>query len=255
MPRPFRRRWYQFSLRTLLASTLVFGAVLGWIAIKFENARRQRATLAAIERLGGKIEYVFRDPPSIWKCAFIDDEVASEVSGIQLPPRRNETIECLKLCTKLKHLRALNLGRTDLEAADIADVKRLPDLATLAVFSTPVGDDVLGLAGELPKLAVQQLVNASVSDAGLRKLAKAKNLVMLVIIGSPEVGDDGLAGLAALQNLDTLTLERTSVTDAGLVHLEKLRNLRNLNLSKTAVSMAGIDRLQRALPKCKIVGP
>lgn len=250
-----RRRRCQFSLRTLLASTLVLGALLGWIAIKFENARRQRAALAAIERFGGKIQYVFRDPPSIWKCALIDDEVASEVCSIQLPSKRTEAIECLKLCKKVRHLRGVNIKAANLEAADLADLRQIAGLQTIAAISTPLADEISALASSMPNLCVLQFMNASASDEGVRKLAEAKGLVMVAIIGSPEVGDDGLATLARLPNLRILSLERTSVTDAGLAHLEKLTTLRRLNLTATSVTAAGIAKLRESLPDCKITGP
>jgi hypothetical protein len=161
----------------------------------------------------------------------------------------------LKLCTKIDRLQLLNLGHIHLEAGDLADIERLTELRTLAISSAPVGDDILAIAGELPKLGVLQLINAAPSDAGLRKLAKAKHLVMLVIIGSPGIGDSGLAELGALDKLEILTLEGASVTDAGLVHLEKLANLQKLNLRGTPVTEAGIGKLRNALPDCEIIGP
>ena len=51
-PKP-RRRWFQFSLRTLLiAVTLVAGLLAAWRAYT-EPYRRQRETMKLIEELGG----------------------------------------------------------------------------------------------------------------------------------------------------------------------------------------------------------
>ena len=52
-----RRRWLQFSLRTMLVLMLVFGAGLGWLAHEAERARAQHKLAAAIEQLGGHVEY------------------------------------------------------------------------------------------------------------------------------------------------------------------------------------------------------
>lgn len=250
---PFRRRWLQFGLRTFLAATLVLGALLGWVAIKIEKARKQRAVIAAIERLGAGVESMpNRRPSQTWASVLWDQD---QRLSVQAPAKRAETIECLKLCTKLEHLQLLKLACTDLKAADLADLGRLTELGTLAVFSAPIGDDVLAIADRLPNLAVLQLVNASASDAGLRKLGKAESLVMLVIIGSSKVSDDGLAELAGLRNLETLSLDCASVTDAALVHLTRLKKLQNLNLTGTSITAGGVHRLQQALPNCRIIGP
>ena len=51
-PKP-RRRWLQFSLRTLLVLMLAFACGFGWLAYKIERAREQREAVVAIEELGG----------------------------------------------------------------------------------------------------------------------------------------------------------------------------------------------------------
>ena len=48
-----RRRWLQFSLRTMLVLMLVLGVAFGWFAYKVEQARAQREAVEAIEKLGG----------------------------------------------------------------------------------------------------------------------------------------------------------------------------------------------------------
>jgi len=42
------------------------------------------------------------------------------------------------------------------------------------------------------------------------------------------------------------------VTDTGLKNLAPLKNLTTLGLSDTKVTDAGVEKLQQALPKCKI---
>ncbi len=49
-----RRRWFQFSLRTLLiVVTLVAGLLVAWRAY-VEPYRRQRETMKLVEELGGR---------------------------------------------------------------------------------------------------------------------------------------------------------------------------------------------------------
>jgi hypothetical protein len=49
-----RRRWLQFSLRTLLVLMLVTSVPLGRLTYKLKQAREQRATIDAIHALGGR---------------------------------------------------------------------------------------------------------------------------------------------------------------------------------------------------------
>ena len=55
-PKPVRR-WYQFSLRTLLLVMTVFAV---WLGIKIHQARQQKQAVAAIEKLGGTVYYDYQ---------------------------------------------------------------------------------------------------------------------------------------------------------------------------------------------------
>jgi internalin A len=62
----------------------------------------------------------------------------------------------------------------------------------------------------------------------------------------------GLEHIAALSNLNTLSLAFTRVTDRGLVHLKRLTKLSSLDLSDTQVTDTGVKELMRALPNLTI---
>jgi hypothetical protein len=51
-----RRRWFQFSLRTLMVFVVVTSVPLGWLGIKVKEARKQRESVRAIEKLGGTVD-------------------------------------------------------------------------------------------------------------------------------------------------------------------------------------------------------
>jgi hypothetical protein len=82
----------------------------------------------------------------------------------------------------------------------------------------------------------------------LPSLSRLKRLQLGIL----PIDDSDLAWLAKLARLEHLTLYMPGLTDAGLVHLESLQNLRFLEMDYTSVTQSGIDRLQRALPKCRI---
>src|SRR5258708_3224922 len=67
-----RRRWLQFRLRTLLLVTAVLCVPLAWVAVRMNQKRQERATVAAIERLGGIVKYEWEGVrvDRVWQHAF-----------------------------------------------------------------------------------------------------------------------------------------------------------------------------------------
>lgn len=87
-----------------------------------------------------------------------------------------------------------------------------------------------GQLEKLPALDVPfglSIGNTRVTNAGLKELAKLKNLQMLKLF-STEVSDAGLKELVGLHKLQMLDLSYTKVTNAGLKELAPLKNLRSL---------------------------
>ena len=68
-----------------------------------------------------------------------------------------------------------------------------------------------------------------------------------------KITDAGLKHLAKLKQLTSLDLRSCwRITDGGLKELAKLEQLTKLNLRDTKVTKAGVAQLQKALPKCII---
>ena len=70
-----------------------------------------------------------------------------------------------------------------------------------------------------------------------------------------QITDEGLKGLAKLQNIEKLFLWNTQITDEGLKEVAKLQKLTGLALEGTKVTKAGVAELKKALPNCTIYGP
>jgi hypothetical protein len=60
-------------------------------------------------------------------------------------------------------------------------------------------------------------------------------------------------GLERGHSLKLLILANAAVTDLHLFDLDRLEDTDVIDLRRTKVTAAGVERLQRALPKCKIV--
>ncbi|MEQ1751599.1 MAG: hypothetical protein ABL974_19410, partial [Prosthecobacter sp.] len=143
------------------------------------------------------------------------------------PPRDDVGMEII---TGLKNLTSLRLGKTEgKEMEKITAIKGLKSLRFEAVSS--------------PHFAA---------------LKDCKNLRLLHVNGRPpNVRDaDVVVLVAALPDLEELTLGENNnpapITDAALDELAKLKKLKGLYLKETKVSAAALEKLQKALPDCKL---
>ena len=87
-PKP-RHRWLQFSLRMLLVLMLVLGCGLGWCAREVQRARAQRKAAAAIEKLGGRVNYSPASGGEVrravaWLGQLFGEDVSEDVIGVRL---------------------------------------------------------------------------------------------------------------------------------------------------------------------------
>ncbi len=212
-----RRRWFQFSLRTLLIVVVLIGCGMGWLGPKVYNARRQRAVVAAIRQLGGKVAYDYEfnaqgepapnleSPRKAWLHALVGDDFVGSVYEVSFDDPANH----------------------------------------------PLSDADLKLVGELTQLRTVGLSGIPITGAGLEHLKGLTQLKQLDIDGT-EVTDAGLQQLQGLTQLEVLSLSFTKITDGGLQYLHGLTKLSDLYLGDTQVTDAGVATLQKALPNCHI---
>ena len=217
---PSNRRWFQFSLRTLLVLVTV-GCIAGgwWINRAFQQrtavrrfyeltAHRQRQHSDSLTTMGyryqGKDQYYKPIIPKWlhWLRDMIGEECFGEVTGVQLldTPATNDD---------LKHLAVL------------------PSVERIWLARTKVTNEVVPLLKVCPKLKFLGLDDTPITD-------------------------DGISHLVFFQDLESLSLSGTKITDAGLEHLAQLPRLKELWLRNTAITDAGYQKLQAALPKCEI---
>jgi hypothetical protein len=114
-----------------------------------------------------------------------------------------------------------------------------------------VTDEGMAVVAGLPRVGVLDLVGLGITDAGLERLAGMASVYQLAL-NRTRVTDAGLKHVAGFQSLDTLWLNETAVSDTGVDTLLALKGLKALGLQGTRVTAAGVERLQKALPNCKI---
>ena len=239
-----KRRWMQFSMRTMLVVvSLSCVALAVWVV----PAERQRRAIEEFQAMGGRLN-------------FVDNEGKSESFPIAflrrwLPQPYFDKVEVLWLDNTeitddgLAHmghligLRVLNLDNTQITDAGLAHLKGLTALQGLYLENTHITDTGLAHLKELTCLQQLHLGETPVTDAGLAHLERLTALSSLYL-GNTQVTDDGLAHLKGLTALQSLDLENTQITDAGLAHLEGLTGLRQLDLANTQVTDNGLAHLQ-----------
>ncbi len=131
-------------------------------------------------------------------------------------------------------------------------LSRLSHLQRLVLIDTSVNDAGLARVADLSQLEAFLLLGGAITDEGLTHVARLENLRVLRL-DNTAIGDRGLERVARLHKLQRLDLVGTRVTDAGLRYLEDLPQLDRVYLHGTRVTDEGVQQLQGKRPDAKIV--
>jgi hypothetical protein len=278
-----RRRWYQYSLRTLLLLMLLVSVGMSLVATRMRAARRQRDAVAAIKKSGGWVTYSHDDdtsfplpgrppPGPLWLRRLLGDDFFTTVEGAYV--ESDADFECLERLDQLKrlrcgpevteaglahlkdlrHLRDLDLMGHRVAGAKFEHITALTELEDLNLSGTDIGDAELERLKTMSQLHFLGLVDTKISDAGLRHLEGLDRLEEL-LLNKTQIGDTGVEHLKGLTRLKRLGLGETRITDAALECLTGLKNLQRLGLQFTNVSAEGVTKIEQALPDCDIRSP
>ena len=200
-----RRRWFQFSVRGLLALTVVVAVA----ALLYAKRDRDLADATAAE-------YVQIADPT-----YSDD---GALIGLNFCKWRVSTVG------GSKYVRAGD--------ADLADLPRLRQLKQITLCGSQVTDEALRIVCQIDGLEYLVSEHAQVTDEGLRHIGRLRSLRVLDLTGA-RITDAGLAHIAHLPQLATLRLDDTAITDRAVSHLRSMPALSRLSLSRTFISDLG----------------
>lgn len=201
-PKP-KRRWYQYSLRTLLIFVTVVAVFCSWFAVRMQRAKRQREAVEAIAKTATRVRYDYharlsqgaKPPDPLRLRKLLGDDFFSDVVVVGL--------------------------KSDAGDAELEYFQRLTELRSLGLSDTQITDAGLEHLKGMTSLKWLNLARTQVSDAGLEHLKGLTSLETLWLTRT-QVTDAGLEHLEGLTSLQELELDQTQVTDAGLVHLKGL---------------------------------
>ncbi len=128
-------------------------------------------------------------------------------------------------------------------------LKALYNLCDLYLVQARVTDKGMRTIGRLPTLETLCIVETDATNKGLAELKAFSNLSYCRIegtVGGNEFTDAGLEGVGHLPRLERLALYGSGFTDDGLAHLKPLRRLRELFVLDTAITKTGLSELKKS---------
>jgi Leucine Rich repeat len=156
-----KRRWFQFSLRTLLIFTLICAIPCAWLGRKIERKRQEREAVEALIKLGGRVEY--DDQP--------DHSAERNLLGVDPPgPRFLRTLVGENFFCEVEFVTLRNTHVTD---AGLEYVKGLTHLQTLELDGTTVSDAGIENLKDLTRLKELDLRFTKVTDLGVKEIQKS----------------------------------------------------------------------------------
>lgn len=207
-----RRRWFQFSLRTLLLFVLFFSVGMSWLGVRIRRAERQSLAIATINTLGGDVTY---------------DYVHESYERQILPTR--PWPDWVYQCAGVDLLHSVVEADLDRYAMDMSD----------GIIDRPIADSDLDVLAAFPQLREVHLKFRPITDSGLQKLAACSELERICVYGT-DVTDKGVQSLADLAKLQELDVGDTEVTIPGLKALhKKMPSLTSVAIGETQLAAAG----------------
>jgi len=240
--RPAKRRWFAYSLRTLMIVTAV--AAL-WLGIKTNQVRRQRVAVAAIKASGGRVIYDFqrqgagqkqdeKPPAPKWLRDLIGDDYFQSVVAVDWDHEQKLKADDLRWLRDLPKLDDLNLNYTNVDDEGLAHLRELTSLK---------------------HLCLEQCVN--VTDHGLSHLDKLKNLEELALL-STSCSDEAIRKyVPQFERLKYLDVAGIPITRDTAMEFLRLKDLKMLHLSRvgqrTPHDLSDVVKLlKNELPGCEI---
>jgi hypothetical protein len=183
-------RWYQFTLKRLLISVSIFALFCSWLAVKMNQAEKQKKAICDIKLSGGSVWYDHN-------IGIYGEHKKSSIDPPIFPPK------WLHDC----------LGEDFFSNVDYVEIQ--DDAASEYLKS-------------LPNLRRLKLQGNAITDKSLEQIKDIVTIRELYIIRT-KITDTGVVHLSGLTNLSSLVL-CSHITPSCLKHLEGLRNLRCLYL-------------------------
>lgn len=221
----WNRRWFRFSLRTLVVLITICAIVLAIFAAYLAPYYREQRLIADLQE--EREIHIKREAYGPWWLKrFAQGEYAQRVRIVGA--RQCElSVEELASFRTFRRLDDVRLYRVrGISNAHTEQLGRLSGLQRLWFLETGISNEALAHLRGLKNLTDLEIDTPMVTDDGLRHVGELTSLRRLVL--RCNATDEGLKHIGSLTNLRELVI-KCRVTDAGMAHLGRLKNLETLN--------------------------
>lgn len=206
--------WLRFSLRSLV---LLLTIACIWLAVVFNQCRRQRRAVEAIVNAGGQVTFDYQErkgeeatpPGPTWLRSILGEELFRTPVEVRI---KGEGIDDAFLAEHLP---------------GVSSVRRL------SIRSDLVTDKAMSDIAGLEKLNWLHIVSGQITDKGLASLPNFDECELFVLV-CPRVTDAGMTHVAALRKVDTLVLNCKPLTPDGIRRLKGLNGVREFQSMRDA---------------------
>lgn len=173
------RRWFQFSLRTLLALTLVSSCFLAWVAAERARSADQRAAWQLIVNKGGMTNFAPKPTRPPWLSWLLGEDVNCEGDCVEFGSSRL-TDEDVATLTIFRRVSRLSLNHNPVTDRGIAHLRKLTELKYLSLDETKITDAGLDSLHDCRKLELVTLDRTRTTTAGVERLREALPNVVVI---------------------------------------------------------------------------
>ncbi len=247
-----RRRWLQFSLRSVLVTMGLAALAMSLLGVPLFRLRQQIAISERLQKAGARLTWEGVDGTVMDRLAekLFGEKAAVHVTEVvwdrvELSPSDLADLEWLE------HVQVIDLGWSAINDDGMVPMRGLRHLRYLNIDGATITDRGLGYLSGCRRLERLKAHGAPVTDAGLAHLVNLADLENLDLSSSRITGEH-LEPLLQLPALKVLNLNETPLEDAAVPVLSRLNQLLWLGVSHTQLSDAARDALAEALPKTAI---
>jgi Leucine Rich Repeat (LRR) protein len=257
-----RRRWLQFSLRSLtifmVACSVLFGA-FGW---RLQRARSQARAVATLRSMGAEVGYEY--------CLRLDEKGAYEFkkgsydspvpgflrkllgddffhdASVVLRPWANSQVElntAWNAIGELPHLKILEMvAREGDHRPGLANLGKTPELQAILIRTGTADARSLAVLQKLTQLRQIHVLLTEFDDALLEEISGLPHLRELSI-HTPHITAAGTAAISKHKNLEVLVLRPGRLDNRSLQPLSQLSALRRLVIEEGKFDDEGLKAL------------
>ena len=243
-----KRRWFQYSLRSLFVLTTICGIVAYLSGRWYREIANEEKAISELRSVRSDIEFYspkstengceFSSPK--WFRTLIGKESFTHAKKVDIRSSRQIPLEGFISDTSMPELHLQELNVTE---SHVALLRHMPSVQTLSFPTDKIPTTALALLHghpHLKKLSIGPIYGNAVE---LRALADIPELREL-FVGFTDNSFGGCREISCLKLLESLDLSHTPIDDEVLGIIGNMPSIRNLNLRETKITDVGLANLK-----------